>query len=99
MPSRGALYGLIPGLLKAFTGAHEVVTTIMLNSIAVSASAIVGLVNDVFRITGPTFARTAGIGNATMPILIGRNGNLGIVIAVLVVPVVYTGCSGGHPGV
>ena len=30
----GALYGLIAGALKAFTGAHEVVTTIMLNYIA-----------------------------------------------------------------
>ena len=47
----GAVYGFIPGFLKAFTGAHEVVTTIMLNSLA--AFAIVGLVNDVFKITGP----------------------------------------------
>ena len=30
----GALYGGLPGLLKATTGAHEVITTIMLNSIA-----------------------------------------------------------------
>ena len=30
----GALYGLIPGLLKARTGAHEVITTIMLNYVA-----------------------------------------------------------------
>jgi simple sugar transport system permease protein len=31
----GGLYGLIPGVLKARTGAHEVITSIMLNSIAV----------------------------------------------------------------
>lgn len=30
----GALYGAIPGVLKARTGAHEVITTIMLNYIA-----------------------------------------------------------------
>lgn len=30
----GAAYGAIPGLLKARTGAHEVITTIMLNNIA-----------------------------------------------------------------
>jgi simple sugar transport system permease protein len=30
----GALYGAIPGVLKAKTGAHEVITTIMLNFIA-----------------------------------------------------------------
>ena len=47
----GAFYGFIPGALKAFTGAHEVVSTIMLNSLA--AFAIVGLVNDIFKIAGP----------------------------------------------
>ncbi len=31
----GFLWGAIPGALKAFTGAHEVITTIMLNYIAV----------------------------------------------------------------
>jgi ABC-type uncharacterized transport system permease subunit len=30
----GALWGAIPGLLKAYTGAHEVITTIMFNFIA-----------------------------------------------------------------
>lgn len=83
----GAVYGFIPGALKAFTGAHEVVSTIMLNSLA--AFAIVGLVNDVFKITGPTFARTADVGNAALPILFGRNGNLGILIALAVIPLTY----------
>lgn len=32
----GALYGAIPGALKAYTGAHEVITTIMLNFIAIN---------------------------------------------------------------
>ena len=32
----GAFWGFIPGILKAKTGAHEVITTIMLNFIAVS---------------------------------------------------------------
>jgi len=32
----GALWGFIPGVLKAKTGAHEVITTIMLNFVAVS---------------------------------------------------------------
>jgi simple sugar transport system permease protein len=31
----GGLYGFVPGVLKARTGAHEVITTIMLNSIAI----------------------------------------------------------------
>jgi simple sugar transport system permease protein len=83
----GALYGMIPGALKAFTGAHEVVSTIMLNSLA--AFVIVGLVNDVFKIVGPTFARTADVGNAAMPILFGRNGHFGIFIALALVPITY----------
>jgi general nucleoside transport system permease protein len=32
----GALYGWIPGALRAYTGAHEVITTIMLNYIALN---------------------------------------------------------------
>jgi general nucleoside transport system permease protein len=83
----GALYGFIPGALKAFTGAHEVVSTIMLNSLA--AFFIVGVVNDIFKITGPTFARTADVGNAAMPILFGRNGNLGIFITLALVAVTW----------
>lgn len=34
----GALWGLVPGLLKAYRGVHEVITTIMLNYIAFSLS-------------------------------------------------------------
>jgi simple sugar transport system permease protein len=83
----GAFYGFIPGALKAFTGAHEVVSTIMLNSLA--AFIIIGLVNDVFKIAGPTFARTADVGNATLPILFGRNGNLGVLIVLAVIPITY----------
>ena len=83
----GALYGFIPGALKAFTGAHEVVVTIMLNSLA--AFVIVGLVNDIFKITGPTFARTADVGNATLPVILGRDGSLGILIALVCVPIAY----------
>jgi simple sugar transport system permease protein len=83
----GAIYGFIPGALKAFTGAHEVVSTIMLNSLA--SFAIVGLVNDVFKIVGPTFARTASVGNAALPVLFGRNGHLGVLIALAVIPLAY----------
>ena len=83
----GALYGFIPGALKAFTGAHEVVVTIMLNSLA--GFAIVGLVNDIFKIQGPTFARTADVGNAALPVFFERDGNLGIFIAFAMVPLAY----------
>ena len=83
----GAAYGFIPGAMKAFTGAHEVVSTIMLNSLA--AFAIVGLVNDIVKIQGPTFARTADVGNAAMPILWGRNGSLAPFIALVVVAIAF----------
>ena len=32
----GAFYGFIPGMLRSFTGAHEVITTIMLNYVAIN---------------------------------------------------------------
>lgn len=83
----GAIYGFIPGALKAFTGAHEVVSTIMLNSLA--SFVIVGLVNDIFKIVGPSFSRTADVGNAAMPIIFGRNGNLGIFIVLALVVATY----------
>lgn len=34
----GAIYGWVPGILKARTGAHEVISTIMLNNVAVLVS-------------------------------------------------------------
>jgi simple sugar transport system permease protein len=84
----GALYGFIPGALKAFTGAHEVVTTIMLNFIAAS---IVGyLVAGVLGAEGFTFARTGPIGNAALPDLPGtRNLHIGVLIALAAVPIVW----------
>ncbi len=83
----GALYGFIPGVLKAFTGAHEVVLTIMLNSLA--AFAIVGLVNDVFKIQGPSFARTAGVGNAALPVYFEQDGIFSILLAIAIVALTY----------
>jgi ABC-type uncharacterized transport system permease subunit len=83
----GALYGFIPGFLKAFTGAHEVVTTIMLNYIAQYFVAYV--VTGPLRATGATFARSPDVGSAALPILIGRNGHLGIAFALLAIPLAW----------
>jgi simple sugar transport system permease protein len=83
----GAAYGFIPGALKAFTGAHEVVVTIMLNFVAYSIVS--------WAISGPligtdvTFARTDDIEAAALPIIIGRNGHLGILFAAVAVPIAY----------
>jgi general nucleoside transport system permease protein len=84
----GAVYGFIPGALKAFTGAHEVVTTIMLNFIA---SAIIAyLVAGPLLAEGFTFARTGPIGNAAFPDLPGtRNLHAGVFLALAAVPIVW----------
>ena len=76
----GGAYGFIPGYLKARTGAHEVVTTIMLNNAAVLL--LTWAVNDLVRAPGFTFPRTGDIGQSALPILAGRNLHLGIVFAV-----------------
>ena len=81
----GAFYGFIPGVLKAFTGAHEVVTTIMLNYIA--AYTATALVIGPFRAPGFSFDRTADVGNAALPTILGRDLNLGVLIALAFVPI------------
>lgn len=82
----GALYAFIPGILKARTGAHEVVTTIMLNNAA--ALLLTWAVNDLVRAPGFSFPRTADIGNSALPVLLGRNLHLGVVLAVVAVFIV-----------
>jgi ABC-type uncharacterized transport system permease subunit len=84
----GAVYGFIPGALKAFTGAHEVVTTIMLNFIATAIIAY--LVAGPLLAEGFSFARTGPIGNAALPDLPGtRNLHAGVFLALAAVPIVW----------
>ncbi len=75
----GAALGAIPGYLKARTGAHEVVTTIMLNN--ATALLLAWAVTDLVRAPGLTFPRTGDIGNAALPVLLGRNLHLGVPLA------------------
>lgn len=83
----GALWGFIPGILKALTGAHEVVTTIMLNFIATYLLAV--LVSRFFAAEQFSFSRTGDLGAAELPILIGRTGHLGLIIALAAVPAAW----------
>ncbi|MBN2116515.1 MAG: ABC transporter permease [Anaerolineales bacterium] len=83
----GALAGFIPGFLKAFTGAHEVVTTIMLN--ALIQLIVSGLVNDVFRAPGFSFARTAPVGSAELTGLGNTTLHLGVIFALVCIPLSY----------
>jgi len=79
----GAAFGFIPGFLKARTGAHEVVTTIMLNN---AAFYLLGWVlTDFARAPGFSFSRTGEIGNSALPVLVGRNLHIGIPLAFLTV--------------
>lgn len=83
----GAALAFIAGFLKARTGAHEVVTTIMLNNAA--ALLLAWAINDLVRAPGFTFARTGEIGNAALPVLLGRNVHLGVPIALLTAGLVW----------
>ncbi|MGZ6300201.1 MAG: ABC transporter permease [Candidatus Limnocylindria bacterium] len=83
----GAAYGALPGALKAFTGAHEVVTTIMLNYIAIQVVAYV--ITGPLRAQGATFARSPSVGDAALPVLIGNNGHLGIIFGFIAVPIAW----------
>ncbi len=69
--SAGCVYGFIPGFLKAFTGAHEVVTTIMLNYVAIQL--VSWIIGGPLRGENVTFARTDTIVAATLPVIIGRD--------------------------
>jgi general nucleoside transport system permease protein len=81
----GAAYGFIPGFLKAYTGAHEVVTTIMLNYVAYQIVAYVA--SGPLRGENVTFARTETITTAALPVLAGREGHIGILFAAAAVPI------------
>jgi ABC-type uncharacterized transport system permease subunit len=76
----GAAWGFIPGVLKAISGAHEVVTTIMLNYVAVSV--IAWAVSGPLDQPGSPSPITAQVGNAALPVFIGREGHIGIILAI-----------------
>jgi simple sugar transport system permease protein len=83
----GALAGFIPGFLKAYTGAHEVVTTIMLNALA--QLTVSGLVNDIFRAPGFSFARTPPVGNAALTGVGTTTLHVGVIFAFVCIPISY----------
>ncbi|HSM39072.1 MAG TPA: ABC transporter permease [Candidatus Limnocylindrales bacterium] len=83
----GLAWGFIPGFLKAFTGAHEVVTTIMLNFVAIQLVSY--LISSIFRGANVTFARTDDFQSAALPILLGRNGHVGLLFAAVAVPLAW----------
>jgi simple sugar transport system permease protein len=79
----GALFGAIPGALKTYTGAHEVITTIMLNYIAINITDY--LADGPWKDTSPgnIVARTPAIlDTARIPSVAGIP--LGFILAILI---------------
>ena len=64
----GGIWGFIPGFLKAQTGAHEVITTIMLNYLAYRISTVV-IGQENFPLVNPAL-------QATLPAVEQRDGSL-----------------------
>lgn len=85
----GALWGAIPGFLKAKLGAHEVINSIMLNYIAVKT--VDYLVKNPMRDKASTIPRTPYIEpTAMLPTLIpGYRLHAGLLIAIVAVFFVY----------
>jgi simple sugar transport system permease protein len=85
----GALWGFIPGLLKAKTGAHEVITTIMLNYVALNLIRF-ALQQHAFQRPGSDFPKSPIVDQtAQYPLLFGWLGDatirlhVGFVLALL----------------
>ncbi len=79
----GAAWGFVPGFLKAFSGAHEVVSTIMMNYIAIQLLA--ALVSGPLKVPRSPQAITFDVGNAAYPVIpfLQPNGHLGILLALV----------------
>jgi general nucleoside transport system permease protein len=85
----GFLWGAIPGFLKAYFGAHEVITTIMLNYVAIYLATYLAL--NPFRSEGLVPGTAAIDLTARIPFLglgLGR-ANYGFVFALVAAAVVY----------
>ena len=86
----GGIWGFIPGILKARTGAHEVITTIMLNYLAYRITTVVigqedlPLVNPALQATQPALEA------AELPRLLqGTRLHAGFIIAIVAAVVVW----------
>jgi len=86
----GSVWGFIPGFLKAQTGAHEVITTIMLNYLAYRISTVV-IGQENFPLVNPALQATLpALENARLPRLIeGTRLHAGILIALAAAAVVW----------
>lgn len=80
----GGIWGAIPGFLKAKTGAHEVITTIMLNYLAFRVSAAAIGADDLFPVDPGSRATDRAAEAARLPrILDGTRLHAGILLAIV----------------
>lgn len=87
----GLIWGGIPGFLKARTGAHEVITTIMLNFVAIRLTDWLIKSREPLILLDPTAStpRTPYItGAARLPTLFGTPLHAGLLLAIVLVFVV-----------
>lgn len=88
----GLIWGAIPGILKARTGAHEVINTIMMNFIAIRLTDWMIKSRDPLILLDPTAStpRTPYIpASAELPTIFGTPLHLGIALAVILVFAVH----------
>jgi simple sugar transport system permease protein len=89
----GALWGAIPGYLKAYLNVNEILTTIMMNQIAVQAMNFLlsGPLMDPVQIESGSFIpQTARFSVATdLPRLVPTRLHAGVLLAILVAVLVY----------
>ncbi|MBW3658349.1 MAG: ABC transporter permease [Actinobacteria bacterium] len=86
----GAAYGFLPGILKARTGAHEVITTIMLNNIAIYVTDYL-LSTDRFRLEGRSdpISKTVEASAVLPRIFAGLRLHWGLLLVVVVAVVIW----------
>ncbi|WGL51710.1 ABC transporter permease [Nocardioides sp. BP30] len=87
----GALWGGIAGFLKARTGAHEVITTIMLNYVAIN---LLGYLLSVKGFQAPPYGQAIANPvdhNATLPLLLGSSlrVHLGLILSLAAAALVW----------
>ncbi|KQM14446.1 ABC transporter permease [Plantibacter sp. Leaf171] len=88
----GAFWGGIVGVLKARTGAHEVIITIMLNYVAFYLITFMLSTQGLLQAPGSNVPKSAGMAeNAVLPKLLGDRYNLhaGFLIAIIAVVFVW----------
>lgn len=88
----GALWGLIPGFLKAYASVNEILSTIMLNIVAVQVMNFLlrgPMMDPVELELGSRIPQTARLPESTDLPLLGERLHAGVVVAVVAAVVVY----------